>query len=195
MDNQPQSSAISRIKLPTGSAGRRMMAWWKWPLRFALVAALAIAFVFFEPVDYALKYLHFSELSKERLIDQAKVYIRDRAGGNQMACLYVVECDGEHARLELVSDIVGWDFRAAKDRIWRRRFSNYCPGRTTNFGLNLIPRAGISHTPWASFNAAIAHARWSFVNDRFIPERGRFQSGSFSDQPWESCTPDRAIVR
>ena len=179
------------------------MAWWRWPLRLArvaaraiaFVAALAIAFVFFEPVDYALKYLHFSELSKERLIDQAKVYIRDRAGGDQMACLYVVECDGEHARLELVSDIVGWDFQAAKDRIWRRRFSNYCPGRTTNFGLNLIPRAGISHAPWASFNAAIAHARWSFVNDRFIPERGRFQSGSFSDQPWESCTPDRAIVR
>jgi hypothetical protein len=172
-----------------------MMAWWKWPLRFVLVAALAIAFVFFEPVDYALKYLHFSALSKERLIHQAKAYIRDRAGGDQVACLYVVECDGEHARLELVSDIISWDFRAAKDRIWRRRFSNYCPGRTTNFGLNIIPRAGISHAPWSSFNPAIAHARWSFVNDRFIPERGRFQSGSFSDQPWESCTPDRAIVR
>src|SRR5215813_3006290 len=78
-----------------------MMAWWRWPLRLArvaaraiaFVAALAIAFVFFEPVDYALKYLHFSALSKERLIHQAKVYIRDRAGGNQMACLYVVECD------------------------------------------------------------------------------------------------------
>src|SRR5262252_8092347 len=95
-----------------------MMAWWKWPLRFALVAAkaiafvaaLAIAFVYFEPVDYALKFLYFSALSKEHLIDQAEVYVRDRAGGNHMACLYVVECDGEHARLELVSDIVAGTF-------------------------------------------------------------------------------------
>jgi len=181
-----------------------MMAWWKWPLRFALVAAkaiafvaaLAIAFVYFEPVDYALKFLYFSALSKEHLIDQAEVYVRDRAGGNHMACLYVVECDGEHARLELVSDIVGWDFRAAKARISRRwLFSNYCPGRTTNFGLHLFPRAGISQAPWSFFDEAIAHARWSFVNDRFIPQRGRFQSGSFSDQPWEQCLPERAIVR
>jgi hypothetical protein len=168
-----------------------MMAWWKWLLRFALVAALAIAFVFFGPLEYALKYLHFSALSKERLIRETKVYIRDRAGGDQMACLYVVECDGEHARLELVSDIVGWNFRAAKDRIWRRRFSwNYCPGRTTNFGLHLIPRAG--HEPEIE---ATSHARWSFFNDRFIPQWGRFQSGSFSDQPWERCTPERVIVR
>ena len=180
------------------------MAWWKWPLRFALVAAkaiafvaaLAIAFVYFEPVDYALKFLYFSALSKEHLIDQAEVYVRDRAGGNHMACLYVVECDGAHARLELVSDIVGWDFRAAKARISRRwLFSNYCPGRTTNFGLHLFPRAGISQAPWSFFDEAIAHARWSFVNDRFIPQRGRFQSGSFSDQPWEQSLPERAIVR
>ena len=168
------------------------MAWWKWLLRFfALVAALAIAFVFFEPLDDVLKYLHFSALSKERLIRQTEVYIRDRTRGDQMACLYVVECDGEHARLGLVSDIVGWDFQAAKDRIWRRWwFSNYCPGRTTNFGFHLIPRAG--HEPEID---AISHARWSFFNNRFIPERGRFQSGSFSDQPWEQCTPERAIVR
>jgi hypothetical protein len=177
-----------------------MMAWWKLPLGFALVAALAlgsvlvpvlaIAFVFFGPVDYAQRYLHFSALSKERLIQEAKVYIRDRAGGDQMACLYVVECDGENARLELVSDISGWDFQAAKDRIWRRRFSNYCPGRTTNFGLHLIPRAG--HMPEMDDTS---HARWSFFNDRFIPQASNFQSGSFSDQPWEQCTPERAIVR
>src|SRR5215472_3811725 len=177
-----------------------MMAWWKWPLRFALVAASAIAFVaalaialvFFEPVDYTLKYLHFSKLSKERLIHEAKVYIRDRAGGNQMACLYVVECDGEHARLELVSDIVGWDFQAAKDRIWRRRFSNYCPGRTTNFGLHLIPAGPAGRKELDR----ISHARWSFLLDQFLPEWTRFQGGgSFTDQPWEQCTPERAIVR
>src|SRR5262250_3180067 len=161
-----------------------MMAWWRWPLRLArvaakaiaLVAALAIAFVFFEPVDYALKYLHFSELSKERLIDQAKVYIRDRAGGDQMACLYVVACDGEHARLELVSDIAGWDLQAAKDRIWRRRFSisNYCPGRTTNFGLHLIPQAGPAGRQEIDRRA---HARWSFLDDGFIAQWSKFGGG------------------
>jgi len=122
-----------------------MMAWWKWPLRFALVAALAIALdaaqpiafpfgPFYDgPLEYALKYLNFSTLSKERLIRETEVYIRDIAGGDQMACLYVVECDGEHARLKLVSDIVGWDLRAAKDRIWRRRFSNLLPWKNHEF--------------------------------------------------------------
>jgi hypothetical protein len=179
-----------------------MMAWRKWPLRFALVAALAIALdaaqpiafpfgPFYDgPLEYALKYLNFSTLSKERLIRETEVYIRDIAGGDQMACLYVVECDGEHARLKLVSDIVGWDLRAAKDRIWRRRFSNYCPGRTTNFGLHLIPRAGRKEIDRRS------HARWSFLEDGFIPEWTHFQGGnSFSDQPWEECTPERAFVR
>src|SRR3974377_2101683 len=114
--------------------GRRMMAWWKWPLRFAIVAAaLAIAWEaavwviafpfgpFYDgPLEYALKYLNFSALSKERLRDEAKASIRAVSGGDQMACLYVVACDGKYARLELVSDIAGWDLQAAKDRIWRR---------------------------------------------------------------------------
>ena len=53
-----------------------MMAWWKWPLRFALVAALAIALEVAQPIafpfgpfydgplEYSLKYLNFSTLSK-----------------------------------------------------------------------------------------------------------------------------------
>jgi hypothetical protein len=185
-----------------------MMAWWKWPLRFALVAALAIAWEaavwviafpfgpFYDgPLEYALKYLQFSALSKERLISQAEAYIRGVAGGDQMACLYVVACDGEHARLELVSDIAGWDLQAAKDRIWRRRFSisNYCPGRTTNFGLHLIPQAGPAGRQEIDRRA---HARWSFLDDGFIAQWSKFGGGgSFTDQPWEQCTPERAIVR
>jgi hypothetical protein len=89
-----------------------MMSWWKWPLRFAIVAAaLAIAldalvlvtggflipFKYEGPLQYALKFLNFWTLSKERLIDGAKGYIRVVAGDDQMACLYVVACDGEHA--------------------------------------------------------------------------------------------------
>jgi hypothetical protein len=73
---------------------------------FAIVAALAIA-LDEGPLQYALKYLHFSALSKETLIRETEAYIRGVAGGDQMACLYVVACDGEDARLELVSDIAG----------------------------------------------------------------------------------------
>lgn len=186
-----------------------LTAWWKWPIRFALVAALTVALAivievvlvftlpfgpFYDgPLDYALKYLQFLTLSKEHLIRQAEVYIRDVAGGDQIACLYVVACDGEHARLELVSDIVGWDLRAAKYRIWRRRFSNYCPGRTTSFGLHLIPRADPAGRKEID---RTSHARWSFLEDGFTPQWTHFQGGgSFTDQPWEQCTPERAIVR
>jgi hypothetical protein len=175
-----------------------MMAWWKWPLRFALVAALAIAFQLFwlqdfdGPLEYAVRYLNFSTLAKERLIRETKVYIREIARSDQMACLYIVQCDGERARLELVSDVAGWDFQVAKDRIWRRRFSNYCPGRTTNFGLHLIPRAGPAGHQELD---RISHARWSFLLDQFLAEWTHFQGGgSFTDQPWSS-TPERAIVR
>lgn len=184
------------------------MAWWKWPIRFAIVAAaLAIAldalvlvtprfsrpFEYEGPLQYALKYLNFSALSKETLIRETEAYIRGVAGGDQMACLYVVACDGEHARLELVSDIAGWDLQAAKDRIWRRRFSNYCPGRTTNFGLHLIPRAGPAGRNEIDRSA---HARWSFLGDGFIAQWTKFDGGgSFTDQPWEQCTAERAIVR
>jgi hypothetical protein len=169
---------------------QNMTRWWKSPLGIAALLVASAVLAFFGPLDYALKYLHFSALTKERLMQETHTYIRDRAGGDQMACLYVVQCDGDRARLELVQEIDSWDFDAAKNRIWRRRFSNYCTGRTTNLALHLIPHEG--HEPQID---ALAHARWSFFNDRFIPLRGRFQSGAFTDQPWERCTPEAAIVR
>ena len=160
-------------------------------LRFALpIAGLAIAFVFLGPLDLALSYLHFTSLTKERLVGEAEIYIRDRAGGDQMACLYVVQCEGGHAHLELVPDMSALDLRGAKERIWRRRFSDYCSGQSTNFGLQLIPRPG--HEAQID---AVSHARWVFFNDRFIPQHNNRESGAFTDQPWERCTPQRAIVR
>jgi hypothetical protein len=41
---RPPTRPFTATPSPT-AAGRGMMAWWKWPLRFALVAAFAIAFV------------------------------------------------------------------------------------------------------------------------------------------------------
>ena len=155
----------------------------------ALVGALVIASAFFGPLEYGLKYLHFSVLTKERLVREAGVYIRERTRGGQLACLYVVRCDSGAARLELVVDISTWDFDDTKRTIWNRRFSSACQGRTTNFALHLIPMLG--QEPEID---AVAHASWSFFNDRFIPIRNRFQSGSFTDQPWEPCTKEKAVA-
>lgn len=154
------------------------------------VGSLTIAAELFGPLDYALKYYHFKTLTKERLVHEAQAYIDERAGGGQMACVYFVSCDGERARLEMVEDADLWDFLDAKGEIWRRRFNDYCPGRTTNIALHLIPLEGQE-----TRIDAVSHARWSFVNDRFIPRHGRFQNGSFTDQPWERCTPEKALVR
>jgi hypothetical protein len=152
---------------------------------------LLFAMLFLGPLDTATRYYDFSTLSKAEIIDQAHKYILDRAGGKQMACVYVVRCDNNRARLEMVTDLNAWDLEATKATIFHRRLNgDYCSGRTTNIALHLVPLEG--REPQIE---AAAHARWSFFNDRFVPQLGRFQSGSFSDQPWERCTPERAVIR
>jgi hypothetical protein len=167
---------VRKLKSPFGVVG--------------IVGILAGAFVFLGPLDYLLRYIHFSTLTKSHLLKEAQTYIVERAGGDQMACVYEVSCDDEGASLQLISDVESWDIEAAKKEIWRRRFSKYCAGYTANFALELIPAEGHKAEPEST-----ALARWSFLNDRFIPKLGRFQSGSFSDRPWELCTPGKAIVR
>jgi len=159
-----------------------------WPIWAAGI--LGILFVFAGPLDGLVRYSNFKSLTKEKLVAGVEEYLRYRVGGGQQACLYVVNCDGDLARLELVKDVETWDFEAAKKTIWNRRFSSFCPGRTANFGIHVIPIA--DEQP--EFDA-IAQARWVFFNDRFIPRLSRFQSGSFSDQPWEQCTAQFALKR
>jgi len=146
--------------------------------------------IFFGPFDQISRYLHFSTLTKERLTHEARVYIDRRAGGGQMACLYAVSCEGERARLVLIDDLETWDFASAKNTIWRRALGDSCSGRTTNFALHLIPHEG--HEARVE---SLSRARWSFFNDRFIPIQDRFQSSSFSDETWEHCTAERAVIR
>lgn len=163
----------------------------RFPFRSVVaVLALLIAIVFFGPLDLSLRYISFLSLTKEKLVSEAEAYIDDRAGGNQMACVYVVKCDERYARLDLVRDIRDLDLKSVKRDIWDRRTRDICRGRTTNIALHLIPKPG--HEEQID---ALARSRWSFINDRFIPLHGRFQSGSFTDQPWERCTPERAIIR
>jgi len=155
---------------------------------FLGVAAVILAILFLGPLDYGLRYAHYKTLTKHELVSGARIYIQNRTNGRQLACLYAVACEGEKARLVLIDDPVAWNFGEAKRSIWRRRFDDFCPGRTTNFGLQLVPMEGAEP---ASQSTAVA--RWSFFNDRFIPRLGRFQSGTFSDQPWEECTPEKAL--
>ncbi|MGE0530536.1 MAG: hypothetical protein AB7G40_02365 [Hyphomonadaceae bacterium] len=172
------------MKLPRLSAGMILLV-------AAHVIVLAIVFVFFGPLDASLRYYRFSTLSKDEVVIQAERYIQDRAGGHQMACVYAVRCDSNRARLEMVRDLAAWDFQETKATIWQRRFdSSFCAGRTTNLALHLVPMDG-----YEAQNDVLSHARWDFFLDRFIPRRGRFQSGAFTDQPWERCTAANAVIR
>lgn len=171
-----------------GGSMKRTRAAWR---TVGGIALLLFAFVFLGPLDLGLRYYHFSTLSKAELVDQDERYIQDRAGGHQVACLYVVRCDGSRARLEMVRNLEAWDLEQTKATILHRRFDgSFCTGRTTNLALHLVPIDG--HEPQMD---ARSHARWAFRLDRFIPLRGRFQSGAFTDQPWVQCTRDDAVVR
>ena len=159
-----------------------------WPAAALLLVSLVLAFC--GPLDSAVRLYNFSALTHDELVREARVYVDQRADGRQAACLYVVRCDGGRARLGLVPALTAPELEAAKGDIWHRRTSGFCPGRTTNIGLQLIPE-----TAGKPQIESISLARWSFFNDRFIPRSGRFQSGSFSDEPWEPCTLERALIR
>lgn len=149
---------------------------------------ILICVVFFGPLDYGLRYIHFMALTKDKLLSGTDAYIRNHTDGNQAACLYVVRCEDGNARLDLVEDLDTWDFPESKRTIWRRRFSDVCQGRTTNIGLQLIPQAG-----GEPLSESTAFARWSFFNDRFVPRQSRIQGGAFSDQAWAPCTAEYTL--
>lgn len=167
-----------------------MKRWLKSPLGIGIVVTtVAIVAVFFGPLDYAQRYLHFSNLTKDRVVQGAEDYIQSRVPGSQMACLYVVQCDDEGARLEIVTNIESWDFNAAKRTIWERRFGDYCAGQTANLAIHLVP-----HEDSEAISRSTARAVWSFFNDRFIPVQTRFGPSAFSERTWEPCTAEFAIA-
>lgn len=154
-------------------------------LTTALFLSIGTSLLFAE--DYRSRYFSWKSLSEDKIVDSIAAY--DRRYGvtdpflGSYACLYVVECDKNGARLSLINDIEELDFKALKQRIWDRRFKNYCTGAVTNLGLEFSP----------AIPSPNRYARWSFYNDRFIPRSGRFQSGAFSVREWESCTKENAI--
>lgn len=104
-------------------------------------------------------------------------------------CVYVLSCDHNEARLQLVQNLDEVDFEALRDQIWDRRFQGTCEGRTANLGLHIYrDSTETSSRYWHS-----DHAIWSFGNNRFVPKHGRFSGGSFSEEPWERCSLEKAI--
>ena len=145
-------------------------------------------------LEYGIRALNWWSLTKGEIVGGAQAY-RERYGthnpsylSNAYACLYVVSCDGGRAHLVRVTNPENWDFEATRSTIWNRRFSSTCPGRTANFGLHWIDASG------ADIPDHLETAYWSFHNDRFVSRLGRFHSGAFSEEPWQRCTPDSAII-
>ncbi|MDQ3126150.1 MAG: hypothetical protein M3Q74_11185 [Pseudomonadota bacterium] len=159
---------------------------WPW---VALLLATGL-FVFAGPLDIAARLLNYLTLTEAEIVKDAQAYLDERADLGQAACLYVVTCDGGEARLTLVPDLTDDILEQVREDVWHRRTSGFCPGRTTNIGLELVPKDG--GEPLGSSQGL---ARWSFFNDRFVSRSSRSQSGSFSEEPWEPCTLGRAFIR
>ncbi|MCZ4297113.1 hypothetical protein [Henriciella marina] len=150
-----------------------------------IVASISIVFA----IDYAGRYRSWQSLSGAKLSREISRYIDRYDVPAAHACLYAVDCSTGRARLALLGTLDDDTISEAKSRVWDRRFNpGFCDGRTTNFGLQLLGKDNAE--PLADFNA---HARWSFANDRFIQRWSRFQSGAFSEEPWERCTPEKAL--
>lgn len=165
--------------------------------RYGCVAVLLAPVLLFAAVlalEYPIRLLQWQTLSKTEVVKGAEVFRRRydlsaRYLENAYVCLYVVSCESGRARLSPVTDIESWDFAATKATIWRRKFSDYCPGRTANFGLHWVDRSG------AEIPGFLETAYWSMSNDRFLMRHGRFNTGAFSEEPWQRCTPDIAILK
>lgn len=165
----------------------------RWRLRRWIWISLAILFpiLALSSYDPLARYLSWKTMSKAELIEEAEAYLQNYTYGGQ-ACLYAVDCQSGRAVLVLVKDIEAWDIEETKDLVWRRRFSEFCPGQTANFGLHVITTPESEQiTPMVESNR---WARWSFYNDRFLPRYGRFQGGAFSEGGWEPCSAENTLV-
>tara|TARA_B100000678_G_scaffold95898_1_gene80188 strand:- start:16177 stop:16701 length:525 start_codon:yes stop_codon:yes gene_type:complete len=164
---------------------------WKFGIAIAAIPGLFILGI---ALPYGVTAFNWFTLSKAELVSGVESFRWRYDGpnysslGNAYACLYAVSCETDRPKLVPITDLENWDFKSTKSTIWKRRFSNECPGRTANFGLHWVD-ASDSEIP-----GFLENAYWSFFNDRFLMRHGRFNSGSFSEEPWQRCTPEIAIL-
>ena len=157
-----------------------------------IMATMSLLTIVLFASDYCSRYVNWRNLSAELLNEKISWYLENRAGDQasiSAACLYIVACEDDIARLVIAEDIESIDFELLRSRIWDRRFSGICEGRTSNLGLHIIRNSTATTSAYSTSD----HAIWSFYNNKFIPKQGRFSGGAFSEEPWERCSVQRSI--
>lgn len=157
---------------------------------FVIIGLVMVLAMFFPTHDYYKHYASWKNLSKAKIVKKANFYIDNRAREYE-ACFYAVTCETGRPALNLITSLDNWDLARTKKLTWDRRFKETCPGRTANFGLELIPRTKDQKATYPSREYAV----WSFYNDRFIPQKGRFHGPfHFSEVEHEPCTARHVIT-
>jgi hypothetical protein len=140
--------------------------------------------------DRWARYQSWSHLSKFKIVAEADDFIRERApNGEGEACFYYVICEGGRPKMELMTSLEDWNLRETKKLVWNRKFKKTCQGRTANFGLELLEKPQ-SDTKHLMYNK---RAVWSFYNDRFIPQWGRFHAYAFSEVDHRPCSAEYVL--
>lgn len=156
-------------------------------------ASLLCLVILIYAIDLSIRFKNFKQLDKDDLVEGAEAYITTRlpvSQGTYGACLYVVDCGDENAKLRSVENFDALNFEALKGDIWKRRVnSTYCQGRATNIGIAAIPLSPDAEELRNGRKLAV----WSFYNDRFIPSQTHFHGYAFGFD-FAPCTPDKLIV-
>lgn len=151
---------------------RRFFTFW----RLVLFWLAALALYFLTPLARYVSWLTLDVPSLNGHIDK---HMREVHRDVPFACLYTVTCKSGGAAMEIQVELTPEELITAKREIWRRRFEDYCPGRTANIGLE----HGGDKYP--------AQDKWAFGHG-FGGATGFGQGGSFSAEPWTPCTRELA---
>ena len=164
-------------------------------IKKTLIWALAPLFILILALfatNYYDRYKSWKNLSAETIIEKTSWYLENHASepsSIEAVCLYIVACEDDRARLEITKDVKSIDFDSLRDRIWERRFTRTCKGRTSNLGLHILRNSSETSRNYSHSD----HAIWSFYNNRFVPKLSRFSVVAFSEEPWERCSAQRAF--
>lgn len=157
------------------------------PTRLACFWIVALAIYFLTPLYKAVAWLSLDAPMLDRLVDE---HMRTMHGTAEYACLYTVVCPpGGEAQLQLRTSLTQAELEQVKNTIWRRKFEGYCPGRTTNFGLENSGEAEALARGWDRYRRRDV---WTSAGG-LMGENGRFSGGSFAPfNGWTPCTRDLA---
>ncbi|MEJ2345794.1 MAG: hypothetical protein P8090_10360 [Gammaproteobacteria bacterium] len=143
----------------------------------AVVTTVSLMYI---ALDKVPRYLSWRDLNVGKIKQEALRY-----SSGQPVCLYVVDCSTDVARLKLIRNEAGLDIDKLKDVFWRRRFDGYCKGYTEDIVIDIPDDLATGGRK--------DDARWSFYNDRFITNHGRFQGSAGSFYPYEKFTVNSTL--